>query len=150
MRLPGKSPTRPLREKKNMLPSHGTHKFNRVTVTLVPTDDERTFRNVPSTFSLTHHSYEWRKAESLTYMIVPKKISGTKIEIDVFVNPERGGKLTLKDVQKTVLDFVKAQIESQWKGLRLGSVSRPSAAAPPERSFVRGSIEDILGVPIEE
>jgi hypothetical protein len=149
MSLPGKSPSRSLREKKTMHSPHGTQKFDRVTVTLVPTGDEKIFRNVPSTFSASHQSYEWRKAESLTYMIVPKKISGARIEIDVFVDPERTAKPLSKNVQRTVQDFVKSQIESQWKGLKLGSVGRPSAAAPPEKAFVRGSIEDILGVAIE-
>ena len=129
-----------------MASSRGAQKCDRVTVTLVPTTDDRSFRHGPSTFSSIHRSYEWRKAKSLSYMIVPKRISSVKIEVDVFVTGERKGKLPSKAVQKVVQDFMRERIESEWKGLKLGAIGRPTPAAPPQKALVRGSIEDILGV----
>ena len=133
-----------------MLNPRGQHKVGRLTVTFVPTTDERTFRNVPSTFSPAHRSYEWRKAESLSYMIVPKKISNARIEVDVFVNARKKGKLQPRVLQRAVQEIVREKIESEWKGLKLGAVGRPTASHPPEKALVRGSIEDILGVPREQ
>jgi hypothetical protein len=129
-----------------MLSPRGAQKIDCVTVTFHPTADDRSFRNVPSTFSPTHRSYEWRKADSLNYMIVPKKISSTKIEVDVFVDAGRKGKMQPKVLQKVVQEFVKGKIGSEWKGLKLGSIGRATHALPPQKALVRGSIEDILGV----
>jgi hypothetical protein len=82
-------------------------------------------------------------------MIVPRKISSVRLEVDVFVNAGKKGKLHGKDVQKVVHDLFENRVAGDWKGLRLDTVGRPTAAVPPEKSLVRGSIEDILGVPME-
>jgi hypothetical protein len=50
---------------------------------------------------------------------------------------------------KLVQGFVEEKIQSEWKGLRLGSISRPTLAIPPRKSFVRGTIEEILGNSLE-
>jgi len=133
-----------------MLTPRGPQKVGRLTVTFVPTADERSYRHVPSTFSAAHRSYEWRKADSLTYMIVPKKISHARIEVDVFVNAGKKGKLQPKVIQKAVQEIVREKIESEWKGLKLGAVGKPTSGHPPQKSLVRGSIEDILGVALEQ
>jgi hypothetical protein len=129
-----------------MLSSRGGQKFDRVTVTLVPTSDDRSFRSVPSTFSATDSSYRWRRAQSLSYMIVPRRVTSGRIEVDVFVDSVKKGSAQAKDVQKVVQDLVKSKIESEWKGLRFGRIGRAGSAVPPQKALVRGSIEDILGV----
>ena len=129
-----------------MLSNRGGQKFDRVTVTLVPTSDDRSFRSVPTTFSATDRSYQWRKADSMSYMIVPRRITSARIEVDVFVDSVKKGRTQSRDVQRTVQDFVKSKIESEWKGLKLGAVGRAGSAVPPQKALVRGSIEDILGV----
>jgi hypothetical protein len=129
-----------------MLSSRGGQKFGRVTVTLVPTSDDRTIRTVPSTFSATDSSYRWRRAHSMSYMIVPKRVTSARIEVDVFVDSVKKGRSQAKDVQKVVQDLVKSKIESEWKGLRFGGIGRAGSAVPPQKALVRGSIEDILGV----
>jgi hypothetical protein len=132
-----------------MLSSRGGQKFGRVTVTLVPTSDDRSFRSVPSTFSATDRSYQWRRAQSMSYLIVPRRVTSARIEIDVFVDSAKKGKSPAKDVQKVVQDFVKSKIESDWKGLKFGGIGRAGSAVPPQKALVRGSIEDILGVAFE-
>jgi hypothetical protein len=133
-----------------MLSSRGGQKFGRVTVTLVPTSDDRSYRSVPSTFSATDRSYPWRRAQSMSYMIVPRRVTSATIEIDVFVDSAKKGKSPAKDVQKVVQDFVKSKIESDWKGLKFGGIGRAGSAVPPQKALVRGSIEDILGVAFEQ
>ena len=132
-----------------MLSSRGGQKFGRVTVTLVPTSDDRSFRSVPSTFNATDRSYQWRRVQSMSYMIVPRRVTSERIEVDVFVDSAKKGKSQAKDVQKVVQDFVKSKIESEWKGLKFGGIGRAGSAVPPQKSLVRGSIEDILGVAYE-
>ncbi|MEW6511783.1 MAG: hypothetical protein AB1428_12600 [Bacteroidota bacterium] len=132
-----------------MLTSRQTHKYDRVTVTFVPSADDKSYRNVPSTFSAAQGVYQWRKAEALSYLIVPKRVSHARIEVDVFIDHGKRGKLQSKNVQRAVQEIVRGKIESEWKGLKLGTVSRPTSGTPPQRALVRGSIEDILGVPIE-
>jgi hypothetical protein len=129
-----------------MLSPRGTQKFDRVTVTLVPTSDDRSFRSVPSTFSAIERSYRWRRAQTMNYMIVPKRVTSARIEVDVFVDSLKKGKAQSRDVQKAVQVFVKSMIESEWKGLKFGGVGRAGSAVPPQKALVRGSIEDILGV----
>ena len=129
-----------------MLSTRGGQKFGRVTVTLVPTSDDRSFRRVPSTFSATDRSYRWRRAQAMSYMVVPKRITSERIEVDVFVDSLKKGRTPSKDVQKVVQDFVKSMIESEWKGLKFGGIGRAGSAIPPQKGLVRGSIEDILGV----
>ena len=129
-----------------MLSSRAGQKFGRVTVTLVPTSDDRSFRSVPSTFSTIDSSYRWRKAQSMSYMIVPKRVTSARIEVDVFVDSAKKGRSQVKDVQKVVQELVKSKIDSEWKGLKFGGIGRAGTAVPPQKALVRGSIEDILGV----
>jgi hypothetical protein len=132
-----------------MVLSRGAQKVERVTITLVPTADERSFHNVPSTFSPTNRSYEWRHSADLSYMLVPKRISNSEILVDLFVNPVKKGKIVLRDMPKAIQSFVQKKIESEWKGLKLGGISRPTAAVPPQKTFVRGTIEEMLGAHLE-
>ena len=86
----------------------------------------------------------------MNYMVVPKRITSERIEVDVFVDSLKKGrtpsKEVQKEVQKVVQDFVKTMIESEWKGLKFGGIGRAGSAVPPQKGLVRGSIEDILGV----
>jgi hypothetical protein len=132
-----------------MVLSRGAQKVERVTITLVPTADERSFHNVPSTFSRTNRSYEWRHSAEISYMLVPKRISSSEIQVELFVSPLKKGKIVMRDLPKVILSFVQKKIESEWKGLKLGSISRPTAAVPPQKTFVRGTIEEMLGANLE-
>jgi len=133
-----------------MAPSHGISKTERVTITLLPTSDERSYRNVPTTFSVSNRSYEWRSTEQMRYMLVPRKISSSEIQVDLFVGPPKGGKLQSKSLTKVVQDFVRGKIESEWRGLKLGNIGKPTTAVPPQRSFVRGTIEEMLGANLKD
>jgi len=133
-----------------MASSHGASKTERVTITLLPTADERSFRNVPTTFSPANRSYEWRRAEHMSYMLVPRKISSSEIQVDLFVTPPKGGKLQAKNLPKVVQNFVRGKMESEWRGLKLGSIGKPSTAVPPQKSFIRGTIEEMLGANLKE
>jgi len=133
-----------------MITLRGARKVDRVTVTLLPTAKDRNFRVVPSTFSAVNRSYEWHKSNTVNYMIVPKRITNAKIELDVFVDPVRKGKMQAKSLLKVVQNFITGKIDSEWRGLKLGGIGRPTAALPPQKLLIRGSIEDILGIPIKE
>jgi hypothetical protein len=133
-----------------MVMSRGAHKFERVTITLVPTADERSFRHVPTTFSPTERMYTWRHFEKLEYMIVPKKVSNKEIKIDLFVDPQIKGKGSPLQLQKLIQNFVSTKIETDWTGLKLASIGRASVATPPEQMFRRGTIEEILGAQLEK
>ena len=132
-----------------MVQSRILQKAERVTVTLVPNADARSLIHIPSTFNKVERTYGWRHSDGMNYMIVPIRISNTEIKIDVFVNPPKGGKLQPKNVQKVVQAFIEGKIESDWRGLKLGGVSRPTVATPPNKSFVRGTIEEMLGAAVE-
>jgi hypothetical protein len=67
----------------------------------------------------------------------------------LFLNPQKRGRIEPKEMLKLVQGFVEEKIQSEWKGLRLGSISRPTLAIPPRKSFVRGTIEEILGNSLE-
>ena len=133
-----------------MVMSRGTHKYDHVTITLVPTADERSFRHVPTTFSSTDRTYAWRQFEKLEYMIVPKRISNKEITIDMFVDLQVRGKGSAAQIQKLIQNFVSTKIHTDWIGLRLAGISRVSTAAPPEQMFRRGTIEEILGAQLEK
>jgi hypothetical protein len=133
-----------------MVMSRGAHRFERVTITLVPTADERSFRHVPTTFSLTERTYGWRHFEKLEYMIVPRKISNKEIKIDLFVDPQFKGKGSAVQLQKMIQNFVSTKIHTDWAGLKLAGISRACAATPPEQMFRRGTIEEILGAQLEK
>jgi hypothetical protein len=129
--------------------SRGHQKFDRLTITLVPTADERSFKNVPSTFNTVNRTYAWRQLAELSYMLVPRKISSHEIKVDIFVDAQRRKKNGGSDVQKVVQDFIKEKIQSDWSGLRLGGIARAAAAAPPDEKVTRGTIEEILGADLE-
>jgi len=133
-----------------MVMSRGAHKYERVTITLVPTADERSFHHVPTTFSPADRTYAWRHFEKIEYMIVPRKISNKEIKIDMFVDPQISGKGSAALVQKMIKNFVNSKIGTDWVGLRLAGISRASAAAVPEQTFRRGTIEEILGAQLEK
>lgn len=133
-----------------MVLSRGAHKYERVTITLVPTADERSFRHIPTTFSPTERTYAWRHFQKLDYLIVPKRISSREIKIDLFVDPQAKGKTSSAQVQKMIQHFVNTKMQSEWVGLKLAGISRASAATPPDQMFRRGTIEEILGAQLEK
>jgi hypothetical protein len=133
-----------------MIASRMPQKCERLTITFLPSSDGPGFEHVPSTLNTAHQSYEWRKAEELSYMIVPKKISHEAVEVDFFVVPGRKGKLQPRMLHKAILELVLDKIGKEWRGLKLGSIGRPTPTAVPKRSIVRGSIEDILGTAFQE
>ena len=132
-----------------MVTSRAVHKFERVTITLVPTADERSFRHIPTTFSSTERTYGWRHFEKFDYMMVPRKISSKEIKVDMFFGSQLRGKGSVAQTQKNILDFVSAKIRTDWPGLRLAGISRVSAAIPPGHVYRRGTIEEILGAHLE-
>ena len=132
-----------------MVGSRDAHKYERVTITLVPTSDESSFRGVPSTFSATNRTYGWRHFEQIDYMIVPRSVSNSEIKIDIFVDAMKPGSSHSADVQKVVQHFVKAKMQTSWKGFKLGGISKPTNANPPDEKFKRGTIEEILGSNLE-
>lgn len=129
--------------------SRGPQKVERVTITLVPTSDDRGFRHVPSTFSPANRTYGWRKFDQIGYMIVPKKINNHEIKVDIFVELLKKGKAQISSVQKFVQDFVNSKIQTEWHGLKLGSISRATEAEPPNKTFKRATIEEILGAKLD-
>lgn len=129
--------------------TRGTQKVERVTVTLVPDKSASVPFNVPSTFDRVERVYEWKHSSRLDYLIVPVKISNAEIRIDLFVNPSRGSRLQAKALSKAIQDLVEGKVGTEWRGLRLAAIGRPSMVAPPSKVFVRGTIEDMLGVPLE-
>ena len=132
-----------------MTTSRATHKYERVTITLVPTSDERSFRHIPTTFSPTDRTYGWRHFEKFEYMMVPKKISSKEIKVDMFFGLQLRGKGGVAHMQKSILNFVTSKIRTDWLGLRLAGISRAIAATPPEQVYRRGTIEEILGAQLE-
>jgi len=130
-----------------MVHSRGSHKVERVQIKFVPTTDEQSFRNVPSTFSPSSRTYSWRKMQQMDYLIVPKKISNHEIVVEMFIDAKKG--MSTGSLQKVVENLIKSKVQSEWHGLRLASISKPSSAAPPGQRFVRGTIEEILGTRLE-
>jgi len=128
--------------------SRGTHKAECVRVTFVPTDDDQGFRNIPSTFSPTSRTYGWKRLHEMEYLIVPKKISSNQVVVEMFVETKKG-KVTAAQAQKAVERFVNEKVGSEWQGLKVARISRVSSAVPPERRFVRGTIEEILGANLD-
>ena len=124
-------------------------KVERVTVTLIPTSEEKSFRSIPSTFSPANRTYGWKHHQSIDYMLVPRKVSHSEIKIDIFVDPTSKRKMSLAGLQKLVEDFVNAKIKKDWQGLKLESIGRPTAAEPPHKMLRRSTIEEIMGVQLE-
>lgn len=133
-----------------MVVSRETQKFERVTVTLLPTADESSFRNVPSTFDRTNRTYAWRHFERIEYLIVPTRISSREVKVDMFVGSTGKGKVPASSLQKVIEHLVKTKIESEWQGLKLVGISRPTNATPPAETFSRGTIEEMLGASLDE
>lgn len=133
-----------------MVMSRGTHKYDRVTITLAPTADERSFHNVPTTFNSADRTYAWRHFEKIEYMIVPRKISSKEIKIDMFVDPQFKGRGSATLVQKLIQSFVSTKIRTDWVGLKLVGITRASAANVPDQMYRRGTIEEILGAQLEK
>jgi hypothetical protein len=128
-----------------MVGSRGARKVERVTITFTPNADERNFPTVPSTFSVVDRSYQWRRSVQMNYMLVPRKISNSEVQIDVFLTSQKKGKVAAKEVEKVVQGIINEKIHTEWKGLRLMGISRPTFARPPQKSVIRGTIEEILG-----
>ncbi|MFN0157112.1 MAG: hypothetical protein ACKVRP_03455 [Bacteroidota bacterium] len=129
--------------------SRGQQKFDRLTITLVPTADEHSFKNVPSTFNTVNRTYAWRQLAEINYMLVPRKISSNEIKVDIFLNAIKGKKHHGISIQKKVQAFVQEKIQSDWRGLKLESIAKAAAAIPPVESFNRGTIEEMLGVGLD-
>lgn len=129
-----------------MVSSRTPQRVERVTLTLHPEPRERLPMRVPTTFDATARTYEWKHSSRMDYMIVPRKISSSEIKVDLFVTAPRGGRIGARDLQKAVQNFVQSKIASEWRGLVLGDISRPTSGVPPTKSIVRGTIEDMLGV----
>jgi len=134
---------------RTMVSSRSLHKVERVTLTLHPEPQERLPMRVPTTFDATARIYEWKHSSRMNYMIVPRKISSSEIKVDLFITAPRGGKVASKDLPKLVESFVQSKIASEWRGLVLGDISRPTSGVPPTKSIVRGTIEDMLGVSLK-
>ena len=131
-----------------MVLSRNSHKVERVRVTFVPTTDETSYRNVPSTFSLTSRTYSWRRMHHVEYLIVPRKISNNEIVVEMFIEAKKG-KANTSALQKVVHDIVQSKIQTEWHGLKLAAISKTTSAIPPEQRFVRGTIEEILGARLD-
>ncbi len=129
--------------------ARGTHKCEQVTITLVPTADDRSFRHVPTTFSPTERSYAWRHFDKLEYMIIPKKISSKEVTIELFVDARGKNKPSAIHLQKLIQQFVQSKIKTEWVGLKLGGISRAKSSAIPDHVVRRGTIEEILGAQLE-
>jgi hypothetical protein len=132
-----------------MTAARGTSKVERVTVTLVPQGDMRGTLRVPSTYSNLQRTYHWKRAADLEYMIVPTRVSSKEIQVDFFINVKTLARQKTKDLQKTLRGFVEGMLDTEWRGLKLGTIGKPIAALPPREAIVRGTIEDILGGSIE-
>jgi hypothetical protein len=131
-----------------MVNGRAPHKVERVRITFIPTTDEASYRNIPSTFSPSSRTYNWKKTTQMEYLIVPKKISSDEIVVEMFVETKkgRGGPAQL---QKVIQNLVNSKIHSEWHGLKLGGISRATNAVPPAHRVVRGTIEEILGSRLE-
>ena len=132
-----------------MVSSRSLQIVERVTLTLHPEPQERLPMRVPTTFDANARTYGWKHSSRMDYMIVPRKISSSEIKVDLFITAPRGGKMASRDLQKLVQNFVQSKIASEWRGLVLEDISRPTAAVPPTKSIVRGTIEDMLGVSLK-
>lgn len=130
--------------------SRGAQKFERMTITLVPTGDERSYRNVPTTFNTVNRTYAWRQMQELNYMLVPRKISSGEIKVDIYLNSTKRKKKPGISTMKAVQDFIVDKVQSEWQGLKFGGITKASAATPPAQTVTRGTIEEILGATLEK
>jgi hypothetical protein len=125
-----------------------SHKVDRVRITFVPTGDKQGFTNIPSTFSPSSRTYGWRKDHHTEYLIVPQKISSNEIVVEMFI-ASRKFKTAPSELHKVVQEIVQSKISSEWQGLKLAGISRAASAVPPDKRYVRGTIEEILGARLE-
>ena len=132
-----------------MVLAHGPQKVERVTITLVPDKSAEKPFAIPSTFNKIERTYGWKRSARLDYMIVPTRISSDSVKVDLFFSPSRGARPQTRHMLKAVQEFVEQKVGSEWEGLRLADIGKPTLAAPPTKMFVRGTIEDMLGVPRE-
>jgi hypothetical protein len=126
-------------------PRGEVHKYECVTITLVPTADDAAFSHIPTTFDEHNRMYQWRHYERIDYLLVPMRISKREIMVHMFVEPQRKG----MNVQRAVESFVNSMVGSVWQGLKLRNISRPTRSAPPEQAVRRGTIEEILGTSLK-
>jgi hypothetical protein len=131
-----------------MAVSRGEQKFERITVTLVPTNDERSFQHVPTTFSPTSRRYGWKHFAAGDYMIVPKRIASDEIKVDLFIDLSKKRKMHAPDLHRLVQQLVESKIATEWQGLKLAGIGRVTTATPPHEVVRRGTIEEILGATI--
>jgi hypothetical protein len=131
-----------------MVLAHGPQKVERVTITLVPDRSAEKPFAIPSTFNAIERTYGWKRTARLEYMIVPTRITSDTVTVDLFFSPGRGSRLQTRQLLKAVQELVEQKVGSEWEGLRLAAIGKPSHAAPPTKMFVRGTIEDMLGVPL--
>ena len=127
----------------------GPIKVERVTVTFHPRNDVRGTMRVPSTYDAIQHAYGWKRATEFEYMIVPTKVSGREVQVDFFINVQHLPRPQHQGIVRLLRSFLNERAETEWKGLEIGTIGRPSAAAPPRERLVRGSIEDILGLGLD-
>lgn len=132
-----------------MVMAHGPQKVERVTITLVPDRSAEKPFAIPSTFNKIERTYGWKRTARLEYMIVPTRISSDAVKVDLFFSPSRGARFQPRHMLRAVQEFVEQKVGSEWEGLRLAGIGKPSLAAPPTKMFVRGTIEDMLGAPLE-
>jgi len=132
-----------------MVLAHGPQKVERVTITLVPDRNAEKPFEIPSTFNKIERTYGWKHSARLEYMIVPTRISSDSVKVDLFFSPSRGARPQTRHMLKAVQEFVEQKVGSEWEGLRLADIGKPTLAAPPTKMFVRGTIEDMLCVPRE-
>ena len=83
-------------------------------------------------------------------MIVPRRITHSEIQVDVFLDPPTAKKKDEGSVRKIVQEFVIARIEHDWSGLKLGGIGRPTEAQPPNKTFRRSTIEEIMGASLDD
>ena len=118
-------------------------RIERITLTLVPTAEEHSYEHVPTTFSAANRSYEWKRASHFRYMIVPKRVASSEVQVDFFFEvAEKGSE---KDTLKSVHQFVQHKVNAEWKGLKLEALGKPTVSLPPQKTMVRGTIEEMLG-----
>jgi hypothetical protein len=83
-------------------------------------------------------------------MIVPLKIANDEIKVDIFIDRPSETKSRGADAGKSIEEFVRGKIQSEWEGLKLEGISRVTEAAPPNKKIIRGTIEEIIGTILDK
>jgi hypothetical protein len=81
----------------------------------------------------------------MEYLIVPRRITNKEVKIDLFVGVSLKGKVSDAQLHRMIQGFVSEKIRTDWTGLKLVGIGRVSSAAPPDETYRRGTIEEILG-----